>query len=438
MHKPAIVNSLNQQPTYKPSSDVIATLETNGDHMSKNSLPQTESFVNSNSTVAKRISYNGAINGDAPAKTGVKAMIEKAGGKVVTAKTQESATQATDIAKADTQADSTLAYRFQPMSLTELLSQPPKEWLFDNFIGRGDMVMIYGEPGSGKTFTIIDMIFAGCLGRPFAMKFHPDRQLNIAYCAGEGVGGLPARFDAASAHYGTSNLPNFTFFNTVPQLHYESGNNNEIDSIECFVSEWKQRQDDGTAKPLDILIIDTMHSATVDADENSAKDMGRVLKMCKFATKVLGCAVVLVHHSNRAGTGERGSSSLRGAMDTMIATKPVTGKFSMSCEKLKDGEKWEDITYDLVSSGEKGSVRVWWDEVKDTPADKSYRTTLIEFFTKYPGKAFTLKSVAEATGLKDTNLRNLLPKLCEVGEIKRKLKDENKEQSSANPWTYYI
>lgn len=44
----------------------------------------------------------------------------------------------------------------------------------------------------------------------------------IAYCAGEGVSGLPARFGAAAEPYQAFDLPGFTFFKTIPQL-FEDG-----------------------------------------------------------------------------------------------------------------------------------------------------------------------------------------------------------------------
>ena len=269
------------------------------------------------------------------------------------------------------------AQRFQPLSLCDLLSMPPKEWLIEQLIGAGDIGMIYGAPGSAKTFATVDLLFAACLGRQFAGRFDVARPLNVAYCAGEGVSGLPARFAAAAEHYGVDELPTFTFFAVTPSLFCESQATLQAESIQQFIIEWQERQADGQAQPLDILVIDTLHSATAGADENSAKDMGTVLSLCKLATKLLGCAVVLVHHSNKAGTGERGSSAMRGAMDTMIECRAVAGKFAMSCEKLKDGEKWKDQTFDLVAMGE--SVRVWWDEPSDaTEGDKRKSETARE------------------------------------------------------------
>lgn len=323
---------------------------------------------------------------------------------------------------------------FTPRGLAALLSMPPKQYLIDQVLGAGDVGTLYGQPGSGKTFVIIDMIFAACLGRQWAMRFDVTKRLQVAYCAGEGVSGLPSRFTAAAEFYGVDDLPTFTFFDATPQL-FDTGAH---ESVDRFILEWKERQAAGQAEQLDLLIVDTLHAATVGADENSAQDMGLVLSLAKRATKELGCAVLLVHHSNKAGTGERGSSSLRGAMDVMIEVKQVAGKFAMSCEKLKDGQKWKEQTFDLLAVGESESVRIWWDEPSDSPSGASkYTDALLAELQKRPGVKFTAKQLAEIVDAKQTASINALNRLVEKGSIKRELMDETKPPSSRNPWVYY-
>jgi len=324
--------------------------------------------------------------------------------------------------------------RFKPLTLAELLLLPPKVWLIDQLLGAGDLAMLYGPPGSGKTFVVIDLLFAACLGKQFAMRFDVLRPLTVAYAAGEGVSGLPARFAAAAEHHGIDNLPNLTVFDAAPQLFDESS----ADSLGRFVTEWRERQAAGQAGALDLLVIDTMHSATLGADENSAQDMGRVLNMARAATKLLGCTVLMLHHSNKQGTAERGSSALKGAMDTQIEVKPVAGKYVMRCEKLKDGEQWKDQTFDLVAMGE--SVRVWWDEPGGELPSSSGKLAakLVAELQSRPGKRFTAKQLAEAAGATQNNTSNALARLVEKGEIKRSLQDEQREPSNRNPWVFYV
>ncbi len=111
---------------------------------------------------------------------------------------------------------------FTPYSFNQLLKMPPKEWLLDRVFGAGDIGMMYGPPGCGKTFVVIDMIVRLCTGQKWANEFDVTRCLNVAYCAGEGIGGLPSRFAAAAKHYDITSLRNFTFYPILPQLYDET------------------------------------------------------------------------------------------------------------------------------------------------------------------------------------------------------------------------
>lgn len=343
---------------------------------------------------------------------------------------------------------------FRSQSFAELVALPPKSWLIETVLGPGDLGMIYGPPGSGKSFLVIDAIFAACRGAQWALRFAIPRPLRVAYCAGEGLGGLPQRFVAAAHQHGVDDLPNFTFFACAPQLFTPAREPQHApaETMRQFVHEWQQRTtpdtgpDAGTAPALDILIIDTLHSATAGADENSAQDMGRVLAAGKAAARTLGCAVILVHHSNKAGTGERGSSALRGAMDFMLEVKPAAGRFVMSCEKLKDAPAWPPQTFSLVALGD--SARVWWDE-PGAPASAAGKQqqdidAILALLQAQPGLRYTATALAEAIGLGGSKqIFRLLPKAMQhgaalsTGQLRAGLKDAARDGGPHNPRMYW-
>lgn len=338
---------------------------------------------------------------------------------------------------------------FKPYSFTDLLSMSPKKWLMDQVFGAGDLGMVYGAPGCGKTFIVIDMILKLCTGKQWANRFAVERSLNVAYCAGEGISGLPSRFSTAAKHHGITSLYNFTFYKTIPQLYTDAQSNfpeidQEITTIKQFSNEWKARQLSKDIDALDVLVIDTLHTATIKADENSAKDMGKVLQACRSVADDLGCAVLLVHHTNKTGSAERGSSSLRGAMDFMIEIKKqldVGTNAVMSCSKLKDGEQWKDQSFNLCAVEGCGSVHVLWNELTEIIVSNSAATdknNLISEMKRYNGKRFTCKSLSEVIDKTEVYTRKLLNQLENDKKCKRELTDINKKVSNRNPWVFYV
>lgn len=282
---------------------------------------------------------------------------------------------------------SEIAYTFQPLGLTDLLERPDKEWLIKDFIGKGDIAMIYGAPGSGKTFVVIDALFSAVLCQPVAGKFEIAQPLKVAYTAGEGIGGLRSRFAAAANHYQAyqnPNIQNLSIFLDAPQLFSD-----KLDtSILQFVKDWQDRQ----AGELDILVIDTLHSAIWGADENAAKDIGVVLQAVKYARDQLGCTVLLIHHSNKTGA-YRGSSALHGSMDSMIETKydADLGEGVMECFKQKDAEHFRKIPFKLVGESVSGSAFVEWgdyitfDQEQKRPAAERAKAAILDLLKQSEG-----------------------------------------------------
>ncbi len=243
-------------------------------------------------------------------------------------------------------------------------------------------------------------------------------------------------------HHSIADLDNFVFYPITPQLY----DDNATATINHFCNEWKARQFAKEIAPLDVLIIDTLHTATVAADENSAQHMGKVLHSCRLAANNLGCAVILVHHTNKSGSIERGSSALRGAMDFMIKIEKPSETAThavMSCEKLKDGEEWKSQSFSLQPQPECNSVYVSW-EGPDNPmqircgSNASNKDKLKAEMKRYLGKRFTCKSLSESIVQSQAYTRMLLNELEEAGECRRELCDQTKKSSNRNPWVYWI
>ena len=330
------------------------------------------------------------------------------------------------------------AFIFPSFSFNDVLAMPPKEWIVDQIFGNGDLGIIYGPSGCGKTFIVIDFILKLCSGKKWAHRFNVARPLNVAYCAGEGVGALPSRFQAAAKHHGITQLDTFTFFNAVPQLYDEKLQ----DHVAQFISEWRIKG----SKPIDLLVIDTLHTAIAGADENSSQHMGVVIKSCKLLIKELGCSVLLVHHTNKDESSERGSGSPRGACDFMIQIKRNDSlggsNASMECSKLKDGEMWKPQNFNLSPVPECKSVHIAWDVVsccdeKKEETKDDLKNRIMQTMFDYPNKKFTCKALALAVDQKEIDLYRLLNELVKDKRCIKEYEDISKGRSRLNPWVFY-
>ena len=326
----------------------------------------------------------------------------------------------------------------ESLSMDELLAMPPRKWIVDSIIGRGDLAMIYGGSGCGKTFVAIDLIGSLCTGQQFAGRFDVSEPLTVAYCAGEGVSGLPARFKAMMNRRSIDGIENFYFWKQTPQLCDKAGTT--ALNISRFVESYQHAQAIGRA-PLDVLFIDTLHSSISGADENSSGDMGVVVESCREAIRALNCAVILIHHTGKSGESERGSSALRGAMDAMLLIRRISDvdtKAVMQCTKLKDGEQWKQQTFDLVANGD--SVAVWWDDPADdvaTGKGNGDREAIIKLLGD--GYALTGKAIGQGIGMGESKqIYKLLERLEADNKITKRLQDESRRDSSRNPWVYEI
>jgi len=146
---------------------------------------------------------------------------------------------------------------------------------------------------------------------------------------------------------------------------------------------------------------------------------------------------LLVHHTNKEGSSERGSSALRGGADFMIEIKPN----KMTCSKLKDGKEWCEQTFSLSKQSGCESVSICWNDQEEKLLLSNglrYKETLLNEMRKYPKQRFTCKALAEAISQKENYTRNLLTNLVDSGKCKRELKDSNKDASSKNPWIYFM
>jgi AAA domain len=196
----------------------------------------------------------------------------------------------------------------------ELQNFPTPEWLVSNELLRQSLAFLIGEPGCGKTFISLD----------YALKIAEKE--NVVYVAGEAPAGFHQRIEAWREHH-QPQACNFYLWSD-PLLPTDVINRSE------FLAEIQE------LKP-SLIVIDTLARSAIGLDENSARDMGLFVAGCDRIKEETGACVLVVHHTNKGGGSERGSSALRGAADTLIKVSSEGDLVKISCEKQKDAPEFE-------------------------------------------------------------------------------------------------
>jgi hypothetical protein len=228
--------------------------------------------------------------------------------------------------------------RFKLLTWNDLRESPDPKWLVDDLLLEGSLSVIYGRPGAGKTFLALDMALSIATGQRWLD--HDTMPGAVVYVVADPNPGLKQRVAAWAEARGVEVPEHLRFVNKAVQLH----NAREVTQfLEALQTEIGQ--------PIALVVFDTMARCFVGGEENSAKDMGKLVDGADRIRRKLGAAVLLVHHTTKDGWDYRGSSALLGAADTMIrviATRDMV--ITISCEKQKDAGPFKPMTARLTDA----------------------------------------------------------------------------------------
>jgi KaiC/GvpD/RAD55 family RecA-like ATPase len=223
---------------------------------------------------------------------------------------------------------------FRFITVGELLRKPRATWRVLRVIPNRGLIVLWGQPGSGKTFSALDLAIAIVRGLPWCGR--RTKRGTVAYIAAEGA--LRERLDAYMAHHGIGE-------NELAGLRILDSSVNLLEvetDVEPLMADL-QRLAAETGE-VAMVVIDTLNRAMPGGDENSSQDMGAVIATAKRIEEALGCAVLFVHHSGKdESKGSRGHSSLRGATDAEISIKREGDMRTVTAEKVRDAEDQQTL-----------------------------------------------------------------------------------------------
>jgi hypothetical protein len=214
--------------------------------------------------------------------------------------------------------------RFKPVQAAEFTKGERQGWRIKNVIPAGEIVVVFGPSGSGKSFLTFDAVAAIAQGKPWAGR--RTKKGRVVYIFAEGAGGAIDRLEAYGTHHGIP-LKDIDLYliGAAPNLV-------EANDVKELIAEFQP------LGPLSVVVCDTYAQMTAGADENSGQDMGKALAACKAIYKATKATVILVAHTGKdASRGIRGWSGIKGTIDAEIEVMRVDNDRLATVNKIKDG-----------------------------------------------------------------------------------------------------
>lgn len=216
--------------------------------------------------------------------------------------------------------------RFGPVPIYDLSLAPPMDWIIKGVLPRGELGVLFGASGSGKTFVALDLAFAIVRGTPWRER--RTARGRVVVIAAEGGAGIGKRGEAYARFH--------DFDLRGLELHVITAAPNFLDSddISEVMAEIKN------IGPVDVIITDTFAQVTPGANENTSEDVGRALANLKLLHEATGAMNLVVAHAGKdLSKGVRGWSGLKAAADVQIEVlRHENGEREIIIEKMKDGE----------------------------------------------------------------------------------------------------
>ena len=228
---------------------------------------------------------------------------------------------------------------FPTLSLDEIENLPPPTYLIDDLVPEHGLTFVYGDPGAGKSFIVLD----AALRLAYGMDWHgtPTKPTGVLYIAGEGKHGLGKRVKGWRREHGLegADAPFKLLPVAVHMLDKES-----VQTLRNTIQAMSRE----VGFKVGLVVIDTVSRAIPGQDENKQDTMSLFVDGCAALHEFIDGALIGVHHSGKdSERGMRGSSVLLGAAEATIKVSKAGEIVTLLNEKQKDDEAAAQIYMDM-------------------------------------------------------------------------------------------
>lgn len=217
-------------------------------------------------------------------------------------------------------------------SMLEVPKEP--DWIIKDLVAAGSVVTLYGNGGSKKTYSAIDLGVCSMIKDNW-LGFEIPKPIAVFYVDEEsGKDRLGRRYNEIRNGYNIKKeLPIYT----MCMARYSLRDVDEINELKRAVK----------ASGAKLLIIDSLVTV-LQGEENSSKDMLQLYINLKNIAVELSMVVLIIHHANKVN-GYRGSTVIRDQSNLLIhiTSKSESPNIDFETEKENDIQhtKWSAVSY---------------------------------------------------------------------------------------------
>jgi predicted transcriptional regulator len=309
----------------------------------------------------------------------------------------------TNQARAVTHDDDTVTTLPLLIPATQLGQLPPAVPLIPDLLFRNRLHVIFGAPGSGKSYLALDM---ACTVAQYAP---------VVYLAAEAIEDYEARVEAWQAHHRAS-VERLFFWREPIRLA-------SMADVEAFTTDVR------ALGPVAIF-VDPLADCMSGLVESTQEGMSVAIQALNHIRRGTGAGVGIVHHTGWDDQRERGSSVLRAAARVVVRIEQRDdGLINVSCVKKNQGKPFAPRSFRLVPAGEMGAVvPVTASRVlqlrNDRPTERMLR--VMEALTTEPLRdGASHKALIDDTGFPASTMNRIITSLADSGYIVKQDRGRN-------------
>lgn len=301
--------------------------------------------------------------------------------------------------------------------ISELLAMPEVEpdWMVDQLFTVGSNGWVAAEPKVGKSWTVLELVYALSTGNPFLGRFSVKQPRRVIYIQEEdSIQRVLRRFKKLLKGDPTRQPPSDDYLRWSIRAGFKLDSQAWIDKL---------RQELMTY-PAEVVVLDVFNRLH-GLEENKQADMTRLLNTLMEFNRIFGCAFIVVHHNRKPQAGSearanqmiRGSGVLAGWGECSLYLRRSKDKDTIIVTpESKDAPEMDDFTIVLRDMDNDGIV-LEMGEVEKTErvslADTEAIKAVADLMKR--GIGATARAVAEALGKDRSTVYRRLTKLVDAG-----------------------